>query len=105
MFLASDHGPACEGFTVVHQAGKNNHHRGLNNTKSHSVDNVQVTGILLMMWRKLMSGQIYYACRSGALTVSEVSCCWCRFYFRSVYAQRQTVSAECRSPRLNVARH
>ena len=61
-----------EGFTVVHQAGKNNQQQVIEQYKSHSVDNVQVTEFIddvaqAYEWADLL------VCRSGALTVSEVS--------------------------------
>ncbi|RPF56923.1 undecaprenyldiphospho-muramoylpentapeptide beta-N-acetylglucosaminyltransferase [Vibrio crassostreae] len=61
-----------EGFTVMHQAGKNNQQQVIEQYKSHSVDNVQVTEFIDDMaqayeWADLL------VCRSGALTVSEVS--------------------------------
>lgn len=61
-----------EGFTVMHQAGKNNQQQVIEQYKSHSVDNVQVTEFIddvaqAYEWADLL------VCRSGALTVSEVS--------------------------------
>lgn len=60
------------GFTVMHQAGKNNQQQVIEQYKSHSVDNVQVTEFIddvaqAYEWADLL------VCRSGALTVSEVS--------------------------------
>lgn len=61
-----------EGFSVMHQAGKNNQQQVIEQYKSHSVDNVQVTEFIddvaqAYEWADLL------VCRSGALTVSEVS--------------------------------
>ena len=61
-----------EGFTVMHQAGKNNQQQVIEQYKSHSVGNVQVTEFIddvaqAYEWADLL------VCRSGALTVSEVS--------------------------------
>ena len=61
-----------EGFTVMHQAGKNSQQQVIEQYKSHSVDNVQVTEFIddvaqAYEWADLL------VCRSGALTVSEVS--------------------------------
>ncbi|CAH6922437.1 N-acetylglucosaminyl transferase [Vibrio chagasii] len=61
-----------EGFTVMHQAGKNNQQQVIEQYKSHSVDNVQVTEFIddvaqAYEWADLL------VCRSGALTVSEVA--------------------------------
>ncbi|MGB1320322.1 MAG: undecaprenyldiphospho-muramoylpentapeptide beta-N-acetylglucosaminyltransferase [Vibrio gallaecicus] len=60
------------GFTVMHQAGKNNQENVLDAYRSHSVDAVQVTEFIddvaqAYAWADLL------VCRSGALTVSEVS--------------------------------
>ncbi len=60
------------GFTVMHQAGKNNQENVLDAYRSHSVDTVQVTEFIddvaqAYAWADLL------VCRSGALTVSEVS--------------------------------
>ncbi len=56
----------------MHQAGKNNQQQVIEQYKSHSVDNVQVTEFIddvaqAYEWADLL------VCRSGALTVSEVS--------------------------------
>ncbi|NOH96813.1 undecaprenyldiphospho-muramoylpentapeptide beta-N-acetylglucosaminyltransferase [Vibrio sp. 99-70-13A1] len=60
------------GFTVMHQAGKNNQENVLDAYRSHSVNAVQVTEFIddvaqAYAWADLL------VCRSGALTVSEVS--------------------------------
>ncbi|MGF1710516.1 undecaprenyldiphospho-muramoylpentapeptide beta-N-acetylglucosaminyltransferase [Vibrio kagoshimensis] len=60
------------GFSVMHQAGKNNQENVLDAYRSHSVDTVQVTEFIddvaqAYAWADLL------VCRSGALTVSEVS--------------------------------
>ncbi|MFA0566786.1 undecaprenyldiphospho-muramoylpentapeptide beta-N-acetylglucosaminyltransferase [Vibrio gallaecicus] len=60
------------GFTVMHQAGKNNQENVLDAYRSHSVDAVQVSEFIddvaqAYAWADLL------VCRSGALTVSEVS--------------------------------
>ncbi|WP_299685360.1 undecaprenyldiphospho-muramoylpentapeptide beta-N-acetylglucosaminyltransferase [uncultured Vibrio sp.] len=60
------------GFSVLHQAGKNNQQQVVEQYQSHSVDNVQVTEFIddvaqAYEWADLL------VCRSGALTVSEVS--------------------------------